>query len=193
MKKLLLLPLALALAADMHAAIFRYDAVLDGLSESPQNASPGTGLARVTFDDVLNTMRVQVTFSGLVGTTTASHIHAPTAVAGTGTANVATTTPTFVGFPLGVTSGSFDNTFDMTLASSYRAAYLSGFGGSTALAFTALANAAADGKAYLNIHTSAFTGGEIRGFLTPVPEPGVTGAIAGVAAVVLALRQRRNA
>ena len=27
------------------------------------------------------------------------------------------------------------------------------------------------GKAYLNIHTAAFPGGEIRGFLTPAPEP----------------------
>ena len=27
------------------------------------------------------------------------------------------------------------------------------------------------GQTYLNIHTSQFTGGEIRGFLVPVPEP----------------------
>ncbi|WP_424206737.1 VPLPA-CTERM sorting domain-containing protein [Sulfuricaulis sp.] len=29
----------------------------------------------------------------------------------------------------------------------------------------------ADGHAYFNIHTSMFTGGEIRGFLAPVPIP----------------------
>ncbi|OYW28321.1 MAG: hypothetical protein B7Z51_08260, partial [Methyloversatilis sp. 12-65-5] len=28
-----------------------------------------------------------------------------------------------------------------------------------------------DGKAYLNLHSSEFPGGEIRGFLAPVPEP----------------------
>ncbi len=28
-----------------------------------------------------------------------------------------------------------------------------------------------NGQAYFNIHTQSFAGGEIRGFLTPVPEP----------------------
>jgi len=28
-----------------------------------------------------------------------------------------------------------------------------------------------DGQAYVNIHNQSFPGGEIRGFLTPVPEP----------------------
>jgi hypothetical protein len=70
-----------------------------------------------------------------------------------------------------VTSGTYSNLFDMTLPSSYRAGYLTGFGGSTALAEAALAQAAADGKAYLNIHTNLYPGGEVRGFLEPVPEP----------------------
>ena len=43
-----------------------------------------------------------------------------------------------------------------------------------------------DGKAYWNIHSSAFGGGEIRGFMVPVPEPG-TLAIAGLAAAGLAV------
>ena len=69
----------------------------------------------MTIDDAAFTMRVESTFSGLTGITTASHIHCCTAVASTGTAGVATQTPSFVGFPLGVTSGTFDSTFDMTL------------------------------------------------------------------------------
>jgi hypothetical protein len=89
-----------------HATIYVFDANLDGPSESPANASPGTGFAEVTFDDILNTMNVNVSFSGLVGTTTASHIHAATLTAGSGTAGVATTTPYFAGFPIGVTSGT---------------------------------------------------------------------------------------
>src|SRR5450432_2313872 len=96
-----------------HATIFSYEVTLDGPSESPANASPGTGFATVNFDDSANTLFVDLVFSGLLGTTTASHIHAATLVAGTGTAGVATTTPTFPGFPLGVTSGSYTVTLDL--------------------------------------------------------------------------------
>jgi hypothetical protein len=49
------------------AAILIYEANLNGFSESPPNPSPGTGFAEVTIDIILNTMRVQVTFSGLLG------------------------------------------------------------------------------------------------------------------------------
>ena len=152
-----------------HATINVYTAVLDGPSESPVNASPGIGTATVTVDDVANTMRVQATFSGLTGTVTASHIHAATAVAGTGTAGVATTTPTFAGFPSGVTFGTYDNTLDMTLATSYNPSYVTANGGTPATARTALFAAIAAGKAYLNIHSTTFGGGEIRGFLNAVP------------------------
>ena len=155
-------------ARSTQAAPVTYVAHLNGASESPPNASPGTGFTQVDIDAVAHTMRVQVTFSGLTGTTTASHIHAPTAVAGTGTAGVATTTPTFAGFPLGVTSGTYDNTLDMTQSSSYNPSYLSAHGGTTAQAESDLFQSIADGKAYLNIHTQTFGGGEIRGFLTSV-------------------------
>jgi len=115
-------------------------------------------------------MRVQVAFSDLLGNTTASHIHAATASPGVGNAGVATTVPTFTGFPLGVTSGTYDHLFDLTLASSYNPPYVTANGGTIASAEAALGAALADGKAYLNIHTTAFPGGEIRGFLQPVPE-----------------------
>lgn len=165
--------IALVTATAAHAAVVTYNVVLNGPSESPPNASPGTGVGQVDVDAAAHTMRVQVTFSGLLGPTTASHIHAPTAVAGTGTAGVATTTPFFAGFPIGVTSGSYDNTLDMTLASSYNPSYITANGGTTASAEAALFAAIAAGKAYLNIHTQAFTPGEIRGFLL-APVPAVT-------------------
>jgi len=79
-----------------------FTAVLDGPSESPANASPGTGTATVVIDAALHTMDVTVAFSGLVGLTTASHIHCCTAVADAGTAGVATVTPTFPFFPSGL-------------------------------------------------------------------------------------------
>jgi hypothetical protein len=113
-------------------------------------------------------MRVQVSFVGLTGNTTASHIHAPTVVALTGTAGVATTTPTFTGFPLGVTSGVYDHTFDLTQSSSYNPAYVTANGGTVAAANAALLAAIAAGKAYLNVHSVTFGGGEIRGFLVPL-------------------------
>jgi len=142
-----------------------YNASLSGANESPPNASPGAGFAEVYIDIVAHSMRVLVTFSNLVGTTTASHIHCPTAVAGTGTAGVATQTPTFANFPLGVTSGTYDHTFDTTLATTYNPAFLAANGGTTAGAEAALAASLAAGTAYFNIHTAAFPGGEIRGFL----------------------------
>lgn len=140
---------------------------LNGSSEVPPNNSAGTGKALITISG--NLMRVQANFSGLTGNTTASHIHAPTATAGAGTAGVATTTPTFTGFPLGVKEGSYDHTFDMTLASSFNASYITANGGSPASAFTALKAAMSSGKSYLNIHSTFAPGGEIRGFLLPCP------------------------
>src|SRR5687767_479668 len=100
---------------------------------------------------------------------TASHIHAATAVAGSGTAGVATTLPTFPGFPSGVTAGTYDQTFNMLLSTSYNPAYITNNGGTTATAFAALRSAIATGRAYLNIHSSLFPGGEIRGFLAACP------------------------
>ena len=151
-----------------------YYATLSGAIEVPVNNSAGTGKAVITITG--NLMTVHVTFSGLTGTTTASHIHAPTAVAlsPTATAGVATTTPTFTDFPLGVKAGTYDHTFDMTLASSYNPAYITANGGTAASAFIALKAAIAAGKSYLNIHSSFAGGGEIRGFLVPCPNITVT-------------------
>jgi hypothetical protein len=184
---------ALTCANAAQAAINIYSATLTGPNESPPNASPGTGFATVTIDDILNTMRVQVSFSGLTGTTTASHIHAATASPFSGTAGVATTTPTFAGFPLGVTAGSYDNTLDLLLSSSYNPAYITANGGTPASAETALLSSIASGKAYLNVHSTTFGGGEIRGFLVAVPEPASWALmLLGFGAIGLAVRRRQT-
>lgn len=151
------------------AALITYTANLEGVNEVPANTSPGTGFAKVDVDTIGKTMVVDATFSDLLGNTVASHIHAP--IGGLGTAPVATQTPTFIGFPLGVTAGTYYHVFDLTLASSYNLAFLNNNGGTPALAEAALLSYLADGTAYFNIHTNMFPGGEIRGTLTTVPEP----------------------
>ena len=178
--------------SSMYASVVTYVVNLDGPSESPANASPGIGFATITIDSILNTLRVQVTFSGLLGTTTASHIHSPTPSPFTGAAGVATTTPSFAGFPLNVTSGTFDNTLDLTLASSYNPAFVTANGGTTASAEAALLAGIATGEAYLNIHTSVVPGGEIRGFLVAVPEPATLGFVGLALAVLLVFGRRRR-
>jgi hypothetical protein len=160
---------ALMLAANATAIPIEYVANLSGPNESPSNDSPGTGFADVTFDLDAHTMRVQFTFSGLIGTTTASHIHSPTAVPIHGKAGVATQVPFFDGFPIGVTSGTYDMTFDTSLDSTYNPDFVTANGGSVDAAEAALAASLAAGTAYLNIHSTVFPGGEIRGFLH-VPE-----------------------
>ena len=73
-------------AAFSFAGIITYNATLNGPGESPRMLRPALGGATVTIDDILHTMRVQVTFTGLTSGDTASHIHSATAVPLTGTA-----------------------------------------------------------------------------------------------------------
>ncbi len=140
---------------------------LSGPAEEPPNASPGTGFATITYDAAAHTLSVDVAFSGLVGTTTAAHIHCCTNSINPSTAGVATQVPTFSGFPAGVTAGSYQNTFDLTSAASFNPAFITANGGTAASAEAALVNGMLANRSYFNIHSSVFGGGEIRGFLNP--------------------------
>lgn len=193
----LALTLTCGVAVASHAHTTVYTAVLSGPLSSPANASPGVGLATVTLDMDLVTLDVDLTFSGLQGTVISAQIHAATSAPLTGTAIEAIP---FTGFPTGGTSGSYTHNFDLTTAGSYTAGYLAvndlGNIPSTIVSdsLNALDFAMDGGLAYVNIYTSAFPGGEIRGFLVPAtaPEP-ATLLLTCLGGLALARRRRRTA
>jgi hypothetical protein len=187
----------LVASADAQPRIFTGS--LDGLQEDPDVTTNGTGTGIATFDPATNMLSVSVTFADLTGTTTDSHIHccfndgANPPVPNAGVALGFTP-----GFPLGVTSGTFNATYDLLNPSVYRAAFLNGPGGGTAAGardalLAGMANAGPDGpRAYFNIHTGFRGGGEIRGNISEVPEPS-TWAMLSVGGLFLAYRARRAA
>jgi len=140
--------LTTALAGGAQATNFF--ANLDGPSEVPPNASPATGLATLVLNDATLMMTYQLDYSGLLGPTTASHIHR-------GAAGVAGP----VVYPLAL--GNFP----------------SGAQGVVQINAADLPDLLNLGM-YVNIHTTVFPGGEIRGQVrvaaTPV-EPKTWGAI----------------
>jgi hypothetical protein len=139
-----------------------------GLSPANENPphpqSSASGTATVTWDVAANTMKVDAAFANLTTPNTAAHIHC--CIAAPGNTGVATTVPTFTGFPGGVTSGTYSHSFDMTSAASYNPAFVSAHGGTVASAEAALLAGIETGNAYLNVHTMMFPGGEMRGFLS---------------------------
>jgi hypothetical protein len=127
MKRLLMIVIAtlgFGITTAANATTITYTAVLNGASESAPNDSLGTGLATAYFDDVANTLSLNVTFSGLSDGTTASHIHCCTALADAGTAGVATRVPNFLGFPTDVLAGSYSTVLDLAMTSSYNPAFI---------------------------------------------------------------------
>jgi len=139
----------------------------------PATGSPATGSGTVVLDPTANTLGVHLTFGGLTSNTIMAHIHCCLASPfATGVnVGVATTVPAFPGFPIGVTSGTYDHVLDLRSAASYNPAFVTLQGGTVAGAEAALIRGIVNGETYLNIHTTNFPGGEIRGFLVAAPTP----------------------
>jgi hypothetical protein len=102
----------------------------------------------------------------------------------------------FVGFPA-ATSGTYSNSFDLTLDATYNSAFETANGGTAASAEAALIAGLNAGQAYANIHDSPnFPGGEIRGQLSqhlsqrvPGP-PTATLLLLGVTTLIAVVRRR---
>jgi hypothetical protein len=118
------------------ASAEKLKATLDGKTEVPPNASKGTGTADIDYDPATKKLSWKLTYSGLSGPATAAHFHGP-AEPGKN-AGVAVAIPNATASPAE---------------------------GSATLTEAQAADLEA-GKYYVNVHTAANPGGEIRGQVT---------------------------
>ena len=138
MNKTMLATLALGSAIAFAGPAFadKYKATLDSKSEVPPNASTATGTADIDYDPASKKLSWKVTYSGLSGPATAAHFHGPAEAGKNG--GVAVAIPNATSSPVE---------------------------GSATLTDAQAADLVA-GKYYVNIHTAANPGGEIRGQVT---------------------------
>jgi hypothetical protein len=176
--------LLLAVPSSLAAATI-YTTILAGANEVPPSGSPATGSSTVTLNG--NTLTVSETFSGLIGgPAAAAHIHCCVPI---GT-NAGVAVP-FVGFPA-ATSGTYNQSFDLTLLATYTGSFVTASGGTAALAEAAFIAGLSNGQTYANIHDAQFPGGEIRGQLAAVPEPATGLLLLALTPVIFVARKRLN-
>ena len=168
-----------------YAATITLFANLTGALEVPPVTTPGTGNVTLELDTKLHTMQIDVTFDGLLSPTTRAHIHCCLAspfLTGVN-APVATTDPSFPGFPIGMTSGTYSSpVFNLLDDGTYNPPFITDTGGTVndlTPTETAFVSGLLEGRSYFNLHTDEFGAGEIRGFLA-VPGPVVGAGLPGL-------------
>jgi hypothetical protein len=158
-----------------NAIVLPWSASLDAAQAIATNmgsaSASGTGSATGTYDTITNILTWEVSVSGLSAPATLAHFHGPSPGPGTN-AGVRVELPSLsLGTLAGNTSGDFSGSVDLDLLTNPPLPA----GGAAQLESELLG-----GLWYLNVHTTAFPAGEIRGQVN-VPEPG------SLALVVLAL------
>jgi hypothetical protein len=123
----------------------------------------------VQFDDASNLLSLYVEWQGLTGPGVQAHIHC---CVGTPPGNAGIAIDLWLGGNPQPATGTYDVNYDLDLVNPFRPAFVTANGGTVSSAMQALIGAmdAGGGRAYYNIHTAQFPGGEIRGNLA-VPEP----------------------
>jgi CHRD domain/PEP-CTERM motif len=164
-----IIALSFAIAPAANAAE-RFYTSLSGANENPSNGSAGTGKAFIEISNALDFIKIDASFSGLSTNDVAAHIHC--CVAPTANGPVVIDSPNLPGFPTGVQSGTYSATLSLLDAATYNTPFVNANGGTAAGARDAFLLNLRAGRAYFNIHTSQFPGGEIRGQFAAVPEPG---------------------
>ena len=188
MKRLLILLFWVCVSsAEVRAQPMFYTVALNGAKEEPANDSTGVGEDVILYS--VHNIHISLSFYDLVGNVTAAHIHCCTFDPFVGVAGIAIP---LTDFPTGVTSGTYEHDFDLLDVSTYDTGFS---GGDAGAAEAALAQGLEDSKAYVNIHTTVFPGGEIRGFIRPVPEIDAASGtlpIAMLGGVLALVRERRR-
>lgn len=161
-------------------------AVKNGPEPDGSTNSPGIGFGTVTLDTETNILSYDLSWSGLVGSLTKLHIHGPASPDASNPQHIVEIFgPPEVPAELATTTGSVSASFELQTLEQI---------GFDPIDPDYIVNTLISGQAYLNVHTSVFGTGEIRGNLgTPatqsIPEPGSIFLYAPVLAT-LALRRR---
>jgi hypothetical protein len=155
---------ALFVTAGAQAAVLPWTSFLDGAQEVPPVPTPATGTGVGTYDTISNNLTWTISFEDLVGPMTNSHFHGPAAPGVSAGVQV----------PIPFTAGVMEDTLigNATITEVQEAQLLAGL-------------------LYINIHSEFRPGGEIRGQVSVIPEPG-TYALFGSALAALAIIRLRK-